>query len=152
MRKRRMLALILVMAFMALGLAGCSSSEIEDRVEATGTPKVEAMLIAFNEGDYEAFIKDFGPVMLEATPQEVFEEQWKPVIGDLIGDYQAGTLSLAKATQETHDGVDYLAAIYRSSFTDEDGDVTVTILFTDDEEMKIETFILSSPKLIEASS
>lgn len=152
MKNRRMLALILIMVFMVLGVAGCSSSELEDRVEADGTPKVEAMLLAFNEGEYEAFIKDFGPVMLEAVTQEVFEDQLRPAIRDIIGDYEEGSLSLAKATEENEADVDYLAAIYRSSFTDEEGVVTVTILFTDDEEMKIETFVLSSPKLIEAAN
>ncbi|QSX08055.1 hypothetical protein J0B03_09625 [Alkalibacter rhizosphaerae] len=151
MIRRKGMVLLLVLFLLTGFAAGCSSSENKEKVESTGTPKVEAMLLAFNNEDYSGFAKDFGPMMTQAMTQEVFEDQILPVIGGLIGKYEEGTLTLAKVTEESNEGVDYISAIYRSSFTEEEGDVTVTIWFTNDDEMKIETFVMNSPKLVQGN-
>lgn len=151
MMMKKMLAMMMMLILLVGVGTGCSSSEEKERVDATGTAKVEAMLLAFNEGDFESFSKDFGPMMTAAMNQAAFEDQLKPAISGLIGDYEAGSLTLAKVTKQTNKGVDYIAAIYRSTFTNEEGDVTVSIWFTDDEEMKIETLVLNSPKLVKGN-
>lgn len=150
-RKMNRLALIAVTMMLFFSLAGCSSGEDKERVEATGTSKVEAMLLAFNQEDFAGFSKDFGPMMTAAMTEDVFQNQILPGIGGLIGEYEPGSLTLAKVTKETYQGKDYVTAIYRSAFTEEEGDVTVTIWFTDDEAMNIETFVMNSPKLVQGN-
>ena len=152
MKKRwSAVTLVVVLVFLVLTLGGCSAGENKERVEATGTPKVEAMLLAFNQEDFAGFSKDFGPLMTSAMTEDVFQHQILPQIGGLIGEYEPGSLNLAKVTKETYQGKEYIAAIYRSAFTEEEGDVTVTIWFTNDEAMNIETFIMNSPKLVQGN-
>ncbi|MBF7097267.1 DUF3887 domain-containing protein [Alkalibacter mobilis] len=139
---------IVLLVSLLLIFAGCSTSELKNEIDLEGTPKVESMLVAFNEGNYAGFSKDFGPLMQGAMTEENFIGVLRPTITEIIGEYEEGTLTLEKVTKQEHEGVSYISAIYKGTFTDEDGDVAVTIWFTDDDDMKIETLILNSPKLV----
>lgn len=150
-RKWKCVTLVTAVLLLVLFVGGCSSGEDKEQVESKGTPKVEAMLLAFNQEDFAGFSKDFGPMMTAAMTEDVFKNQILPGIGGLIGEYEPGSLTLAKVTKETYQGTDYITAIYRSTFTEEEGDVTVTIWFTDDDAMNIETFIMNSPKLVQGN-
>ena len=139
--------IIFAMFFILIFLSGCSSSPDKDDVGEYGTPKVESLLVAMNNGDYEGFSKDFGPLMEEALTEEVFNGIIKTQIVDVIGAYQEGSLELVKTTEESHNGKNYISAIYKGQFELEEGEVAVTVWFTDDEDRKVETLVFNSPKL-----
>ncbi|SHF19248.1 hypothetical protein [Alkalibacter saccharofermentans] len=146
----RKLILIIIALSMVL-LSGCSSGADKDDVEGYGTPKVESLLVAMNNDDYENFSKDFGPLMTEALTEEVFGGIIKTQIVGVIGSYQEGSIELVKTTEESHNGKNYISAIYKGQFSQEDGDVAITVWFTDDEDKNVETIVFNSPKLARAN-
>ncbi|NTW70897.1 MAG: DUF3887 domain-containing protein [Eubacteriaceae bacterium] len=145
MKKSLFFAVILMM----VTLTACSSGPSIDEVAAYGDPKVESMLQGYNEDDFALFSRDFGPMMKAALNEKLFDTVIKVQVKEVIGEYQ--TKKLVKITEKTNEGKNYVVAIYRAKFSKEEGDVAITVWFTDDELKNIETVLFSSPRLIEAN-
>lgn len=145
MKKSLFFAVILMM----VTLTACSSGPSIDEVSAYGDPKVESMLQGYNEDDFALFSRDFGPMMKAALNEKLFDTVIKVQVKEVIGEYQ--TKKLVKITEKTNEGKNYVVAIYRAKFSKEEGDVAITVWFTDDELKNIETVLFSSPRLIEAN-
>lgn len=145
MKKSLFFAVIL----MIVTLTACSSGPSIDEVSAYGDSKVESMLQGYNKDDFGMFSGDFGPMMKAALTEKLFDTVIKVQVKEVIGEYQ--TKKLVKVTSKTNEGKDYVVAIYRAKFSKEEGDVAITVWFSDDDLKNIETVLFSSPRLIEAN-
>jgi hypothetical protein len=137
---------VTMILILAISLVGCQSDDKLEHSDVQGyaEPMSENILIAFSNGDYEGFIKDCSDTMLGQLTQEVFETQILPIT-DVIGKYQEGSKEFVTAKQVDKN---FIQVVYNGEFSDEEGNVIVTITFnTDEDNRKIEGFVLNSPKL-----
>ena len=145
MKKIRIAIVIVLLIY----LAGCSKGVDKGEVQKYADPMVENMLNGMNTNDYQVFSKDFSPMMLNALSESVYHEVIENGVATVIGKYER--LTLEKVSKESNKGQDYITTIYRAKFSDEPGDVAITVWFSVEEDPKIETLLFNSPKLVESS-
>lgn len=145
MKVNRFLVVTMIL-LLAISIAGCQSNDDleHSEVHEYADPMSEDILVSFSNGDYEGFIKDCSDTMLEQLTPEVFETQILPIT-DVIGKYQEGSKEFVTAKQVDKS---LIQVVYNGEFSDEEGNVIITMTFnTDENNRKVEGFILNSPKL-----
>lgn len=119
-------SLVLAYALIALVAAGCTTSSIAQRSEAT-TPQeaVEAFLRAFNDADATALIATLDPAEAEALSQELqrdfdetFEPLGRPAPEDLL---KASFQDLLDELGATATGLEDDAPIYETTLLEQTG-------------------------------
>jgi hypothetical protein len=109
---------------------------------AYAEPLVDNMLAGINDGDYAVFSRDFSDVMKAAITEEKFNEL-TGLLTSIIGEY--GQRSFTQAAKATQNDTLYTVITYTAKYSNEPGDVLITVTFTSDQ--KIEGLRLDSPKL-----
>lgn len=138
---------LLVVIAMLFGLfVGCGEKVDNDAVKRYSDKIVEENLVAFKNEGIKKYIESFDPKFKELLTEDKVKESMK-LINSKIGIYTDGSLKFQKAIKQSKDGKKYITAIYSAKFSDEPKDVVVTAVFEDDENHKLQTFLLNSPKL-----
>ncbi len=132
---------VLIVLLIAAAFAGCAGSE-PDYAE----PIVENILASIDSGDYEAFSRDLGDTLKSAMTEDAFNSL-KDLLDSKAGRYQQK--SFRDAAQTTQNGIKMTVAVYTAKYSDEPGDVIVTVTFAGDEQKKVEGLFFNSPKLRE---
>ncbi len=164
MKKRVLLALTALMVLTAI-FSGCETTKPDKTSEQSAAPggaadadgviseadvpyagpMAENILAAIENRDYEAFSKDLGDTMKAAMTKEAFNS----LVDFLakVGSFEK--LSFGEGANVTQDGVAMTVIVYIAKYSEEPGDVLVTITFTRDDERKIIGLYFNSPKLRE---
>jgi hypothetical protein len=111
-------------------------------VLAYSEPMTDNELEALNANDYQSFIKDYDPKMLEVTTQENFTALYSLISGKL------GKYISREVTAVTALGDDAIVVDYAAKFENEE-DVTVRLVFQSFGEHLITGLWFDSPKLRE---
>jgi len=126
-------------------IVGCSQKVSESEVKFSND-KVENMLLAINNGDYNNFTKD-----LSSHSKTVFTEKevnkTKKTIINKIGNYIPNSKKFSQGTKVSQNNKKYIVAIYDAKFKNESGKVVITVTFDDDKKHAIEGIYFNSPKL-----
>lgn len=121
--------------------AGSGALTAEDMAYAE--PLVDNLLAGIKDRDYAVFSRDMTDLMKSAMTEDALGQ-----LADFlskIGEYQSRTF--AQAANVTQNGVTYAVVIYTAKYSNEPGDVLITVTFTGDK--KIEGLNFNSPKLRE---
>ncbi len=106
-------------------------------------PMTENLLLAFENGDYAEFSRDFDDAMKNALNLAGFQ-QLRSQFDSKIGDYVSGSKTFIKGERAGN----YIIAYYRASYTSEPAGVAVKVVFTSDNgPAKVTGLWFSSPKL-----
>lgn len=131
----------LCLMVLLLTLTACQREETVNADFAD--PMTEEVLLAINSGDYDTFSKNFNETNKAQLPQ-VFNTQIL-AIKELIGDYKEGSKELISAKEVDKN---YIQVVYNTDYTNEEGNVIITIIFNKDESNRvIEGFYMNSPKI-----
>jgi len=142
MKSRKMIIFVMTIVLVTL-LASCGQKANinADDVRKYSDAKLENILKASNNDDYEAYSKDFSSKMKEALNENSFKEQNK-IIKSKIGKYESKEFDKVQVKGE------YITAIYKAKYSEEPKDVMITITFkNEDENHKVEGLYMISPKL-----
>lgn len=136
MKKVYLLALTIIM--ITAVLTGCGGSE-----PAYAAPMVDNLLLAIEDRDYEAFSRDLSDTMKSAMTEESFNSL-ADLLKTKIGSYQQR--SFGESADTTQDGVKMTVIAYIAKYSDEPGNVLITVSFGE-EGKTIEGLYFTSPKL-----
>ena len=91
------------------------------------------------------FSRDFSDKLKSAIGEDAFAAMVTQ-FGDIIGTYESKTFGQVANT--TEDDVEYTVVVYKAKFSDENGDVLVTVSFGGEEGSRtVEGLFFTSPKL-----
>jgi outer membrane murein-binding lipoprotein Lpp len=161
---KRVLLLFGAVLTAAALLAGCGGMKETDEVsqqtvvtdqetdQASQEPDVsyaddmvENMLAGLNQNDYAVFSRDFSDAMKAAINETAFESMLELFIST-IGEYE--NKHFYQAADTTQNGVVLTVVVYTAQYTQESGDVIITVYFGGEEgSKKIEGLYFNSPKL-----
>jgi hypothetical protein len=142
MKKR--LAIIAAAVLIAAVLAGCGSA-IKESDLSYASPMVDSLLSAVQAKDYAKFSTDLGDKMKASMTEDNFTAM-ADALAEKIGDFESK--SFAGASNTTQDNTPYTAIVYKAKYSKEQGDVIVTVSFTDKDGKKvIEGLNFNSPNL-----
>jgi hypothetical protein len=136
---------ILAVLFIAIVFSGCRKVDTA-QVRSYADDIAENILSASSSMDYEKYINFFDP-SFRYTLTEAKVASALSMIESRIGTYQPNSRVFYKAIAQSKDGKKYTTLLYKARFTGESEDVLVTIILSD-EDHKVQTFLLNSPKLI----
>ena len=151
MRLFRCGLIILAAVLLVTLFSGCSDSkptETTTPAEVVNEPEyagamTEEILQALNAGDFAAYTKNFDEAMKKVA-QEIVFTQTRDLIQKKIGNY----ISKEAVTLQKSDA--YTTVIYKAKFSDEPGDVTISVAFIETEDKVVVSGLwLDSPKLRE---
>lgn len=109
---------------------------------AYAEPLVDNMLAGLRDKDYAVFSRDFSDMMKSAMNEDAMRSL-ADFLAPKIGEYESRTFGQAAKT--TLKSVQYTMIIYTAKYSDEPGDVLVTVSFN--AVKKIEGLNFNSPKL-----
>lgn len=144
--KIKKLSLLVVIAMLIGLFVGCGEKVDSNEIKKYSDKIVEDNLIAFKNEDIKRYMESFDPKLKELLTEDKVKESMK-LINSKIGTYTEGSLKFQKAVKQSKDGKKYITVIYSAKFSDEPKDVVITAVFGDDENHKLQTFLLNSPKL-----
>lgn len=139
---KKLYLLLLTIILTAAFFTGCAGKPGEP---AYAGPMTDNLLTALEDNDYEAFSRDFSDTMKAEMTQDAFTEVTE-LLDSKIGDYRQK--SFGEAAQTEQNGVKLNVVIYNAKYSNEPGNVIVTVYF-DEEGKLIEGLFISSPKLAE---
>jgi hypothetical protein len=137
--------ILVVAAFLVAALIGCGNSEPVTTIQAPAIANniTENMLLALNNSDYPAYIKDFRTDDKGAPTEDIFKSLVK-FYTPRIGQYKANSKVATKIEEKTA----ATEITYMTEFSDEPDGVTVTIqIITTDNGTFTTGIWFNSPKL-----
>ncbi len=143
MRKPHLSILWLILVTLALLVlaAGCSSRPSAEETRKYADQMTENILLAMNDDNYARFSQDFDEQM-KAGLSEAQYKSTIPAIKAKVGKY------ISKEFVATEKKDQYIVAVYKAKFSQEQGDVLVRTVFSDKGGKKyVSGFWLDSPKL-----
>lgn len=139
------IGLFVIVTLFVCTIVGCSQKVSENDAKFAHV-KVENILIALNNGDYDKFTKDLGvPTKKVFTKEEV--NKTKNTIIDKIGDYIPKSKKFSQGTKVSQNNKKYIVVIYNAKFKNEPEKTVITVIFDDDNKHAIEGLYFNSPKL-----
>ncbi|WP_026883039.1 DUF3887 domain-containing protein [Clostridium akagii] len=137
---------ICVIVILLIGLmSGCSQKVSESDVKfANG--KVENMLIALNNDDYNKFTENFSTNSKKAFTKDDMDKQNK-IITKKVGNYLENSKKFKEAAEVSQNGKKFIVVIYDVKYKNEPGETLATAAFDDDNKHAVESINISSPKL-----
>lgn len=164
--KKSFLFVLAALMVLLLVFSGCEANEPEsteasDVPETSGTPgvgpvaeedvpyagpMVDNILAALESRDYVAFSKDMGDTMKAAMTEDAFNSL-AGLLADKVGSFQQ--VSFGEGANVEQNGVMMTVIVYIAKYSEEPGDVLVTITFAGEEAKTIEGLYFNSPKLRE---
>jgi len=144
--KKGFSVLAAVLALTAL-LAGCGIKEAD---VPYADDMAQNMMQGLKQNDYAMFSRDLSDTMKGAIDADAFAAMVDQ-LSATIGTYES--MSFYQASNTKQNDVAYTSVIYKAKFSDEEGDVLVTVTFSGEEGSKvIDGLFFTSPKLREAAA
>lgn len=111
-----LLAVVFLVSLSACGGAKYPPIEGQEReqVLSYSEPAADHIFQAINDGDYNAFTRDFDPAMLKATSQENFDKL-RETLSQKVGSYVSRSVIAVYQT-----GTDTATVVYDVKFTEKD--------------------------------
>lgn len=136
-----MLTSVIVFIFF---FAGCSlntqvSSDEKEKITTIVQPKIETMMMGFNENDYPKFSTDFSAKLAEGMPKSGFEDTRK-MLTEKIGDYRSFEIADIMNTKA------FITVVCNAVF-DNAGEVTIRVIFDPKDDYAISGLWFDSPEL-----
>ncbi len=123
------------------------SGGITEEDVAYAGPMTDNILVGIANNDYAVFSRDFSDTMKAAITKEGFDKLVS-FLDTKIGEYKSK--AFGQAADVTQNGVIYTVVIYTAKYSDEPGDVLITVTFSAGEvQKKVEGLNFNSPKLRE---
>jgi hypothetical protein len=144
--KLKGLTVTILSIVMITMLSGCGSKVDVNEVRKYSDNITETLLVAGNNEDYETYLSCFDKNLQALITKDKFGESMKLIKGK-IGNYVPKSASFQKAVNQSKDGKKYTTVIYLGKFTDEPNDVLITIVYGEENNHPVTTFLLNSPKL-----
>ncbi len=143
--RKKILVLLLMVLVTVLAVSGCTKAVKQEAISFADRA-TEDYLISINNQDYESYKKDLGGEMLEVVPEEEFIK-FSSYLKSTIGDYIADSKEISGSSIQN----ELILIVYGASYTEETGEVTVTMVISEPEEgnYKIVGSWFDSPKLRE---
>ncbi|MDK2916310.1 MAG: hypothetical protein PWR25_867 [Euryarchaeota archaeon] len=135
--------LVVLAAVLACGCMGQEtvvSGEEAAAVLAYADPIADNLMQGFNEGNYTAYSRDFGPEMQQALNEAAFEQNREDVTSR-IGLYESRKDPVVTETGE------FIAVTYQAAFEGEDGVALRFVFKKGDESHQLHGLWFNSPKL-----
>jgi hypothetical protein len=150
-----MIAALLMLTALFTGCAGNNAAQGSPQASqgndtlsaedvAFAEPLVDNMLAGIRDKDYAVFSRDFSDATKSLMTEDKFNEL-TDLLASKIGDYEQR--SFTQAVKAAQNDTLYTAVAYTAKYSDEPGDVIITVTFNPDQ--KIEGLRLDSPKLRE---
>lgn len=140
------LVLLVLVVLVSVSLLGCGQKTDNSAVSAYADDITEKMLLAFNEENYAQYIANtdsqFKTLMSEDQMKQV-----NKLVRDKIGTYVSGSKKFTDAVPTTQNNQKYIAVRYTAQFTNETGDVVITMVFDDNDSHQVGGIFFNSPKL-----
>lgn len=137
---------IIMLALSIFILVGCSQKISESGTKFANST-VENMLIAQNNNDYDKFAENLSSSTKKIFTKDEMDKQNK-IVNTKIGKYIPNSKKFKQGTKVSQNGKKYIVVVYDVKYKNESAETTVTVTFDDDNKHAIETFIISSPKLM----
>jgi hypothetical protein len=140
------LGLILLVLLMITSLAACSQKADSNEARQYADDITENMLLAYNNDNYANYIANVDSQFKTAVSEDKMKESNK-MVRDKIGTYQPGSKQFKDAVRSSQNGQKFIAVRYNARFTNENGDVLVTMFFHDDQSHQVTGMFFNSPKI-----
>lgn len=141
------LCIALIGVFIAaLMLTSCNKPVNSSEVRGYSDGITEKLLLDTNTDNYNEYAQQFSEDLRSLLTEDKVKSSDK-LIRDKIGTYVEGSKKFVKAVKQSQNKKQYVVALYTAKFTNEPKDVTVTIVFSDDNTHSVSSFMLNSPKL-----
>jgi len=142
----RKIVLVSLVIIMAISIVGCAQKADNSAVSAYADDITEKMLLAYNEDNYAQYIQNTDDQFRAAVSEDKMK-QGNQVVRDKIGNYVLGSKQYTDAVKTTQNNLKYVAVRYTAKFTNETGDVVITMVFDDNESHQVGGIFFNSPKL-----
>jgi hypothetical protein len=124
--------------------AGCSTTkkintDEKEKISALVMPKIDSMMQGYTGDDYQKFSADFSPKLREGMPLSGFNDTRK-MLTEKIGNYQSFKIADIMETQN------FIAVVCDAVF-DNDGKVTIRVIFDPKDNYSISGLWFDSPEL-----
>jgi hypothetical protein len=113
---------------------------------AFAEPIVDNLLAGIKDKDYAVFSRDFSDAMKSAITEDSFISL-ADMLATKIGEYEKR--NFIHATSMTKNGIVSTVVAYAALYSNEPGDVVITVIFSGDNEKKVDGLDFNSPKLRE---
>ena len=142
----RKLGWLTICVMLVFSLVGCGNKVDSQEVSKYADNITEKMLLAYNEDNYQQYIADVDSEFKAVVTEEKMQEGNEMVRGK-IGTYVPGSKKFKDAVRTSEKGKKFVVVRYNAQFTDENGDVLVTMIFNDNEAHQVAGIFFNSPKL-----
>lgn len=139
---------IISAALLLLFIGGCSQKLDKAEISKYADSVTENMLLAQNTDDYTKYIENVDKQFKEAISEDKMKEVNK-IIKDKIGTYGSDSKKFKDAVKTTQNKEKYVVVRYNGKFTNESGDVLITMVFHDNDLHEVTGIFFNSPKLRE---
>ncbi len=140
------LVLFILVALVTMSVIGCAQKADNSAVRAYADDPTEKMLLAYNEDNYAQYIQNTDDQFKAAVSEDKMK-QGNQAVRDKIGNYVPGSKQYTDAVKTTQNSLNYIAVRYTAKFTNETGDVVITMVFDDNESHQVGGIFFNSPKL-----
>ncbi len=142
----RKIILLVIVVLVTIAMLGCSQKAVNSEVSAYADNIAEKMLLAYNEDNYAQYIQNTDDQFKAAVSEDKMK-QGNQAVRDKIGNYVPGSKQYTDAVKTTQNNLKYVAVRYTAKFTNETGDVVITMVFDDNESHQVGGIFFNSPKL-----
>lgn len=140
------LGFVLLIILMIGSLAACAQKADSNEVRKYADDITEKMLLAYNDDDYANYIADTDSQFKIIVSEDKMKLSNK-MVRDKIGKYESGSKVYKDAAKTSQNGQKFIAVRYNARFTNESGDVVVTMVFDDNDTHQVGGIFFNSPKL-----
>jgi len=140
------IVLFILVALVTISIIGCTPKVDNNAVRAYADDPTEKMLLAYNEDNYAQYIQNTDDQFKAAVSEDKMK-QGNQAVRDKIGNYVTGSKQYTDAVKTTQNNLKYVAVRYTAKFTNETGDVVITMVFDDNESHQVGGIFFNSPKL-----
>lgn len=139
---KKVFLLILTVVMITALFAGCSGGEPSYAGQMT-----DNIISGLQNRDYTAFSRDMGDTIKSAMTEDNFNAL-ADMLKQKIGDYQ--NKSFGGVSEVEQNGVKYTVVVYTAKYSNEPGDVLITVTFGGEKGAeKVAGLLFNSPKLRE---
>jgi hypothetical protein len=140
------IVLLIMVLLLIVSVIGCAQKANNSAVSAYADDITEKMLLAYNEDNYTQYIANTDSQFKSVVSEDKMK-QGNKVVRDKIGNYIPGSKQFTDAVPTTQNNQKYIAVRYTAKFTNETGDVVVSMIFDDNDSHQVGGIFFNSPKL-----
>ena len=137
---------ILILAVISVFLLVSCAEKLKENQVSYANNITENMLIGINKDDYQKYTQDANQKFKDVVNENQMKQSNK-AISDKIGDYVAGSKVFEGASRTSSNRNKYITVMYNSKFTNETGNVIITVTFDDNDKHQVAGILFNSEKL-----